>query len=131
MKVQLKRVLKENLARSKEAIPDWVDEVLKVYNSNFEQVGLALSNRLTFAENFNCTEVVREITHAVETEINPLAGKAGNLRVIGVVLVSSEGLVVDGFGWASKSNGNILVTVSFDGGTSATVADCRFEILLG
>ncbi len=67
MKVQLKRVLQEDLARSKEDIPKWVGELLKVYNSNFEQVGLALSNRLTFSENFNCTEVVREITHAVET----------------------------------------------------------------
>lgn len=131
MKLALKRLLKEELARSKEQIPKYMDAVLRVLNSTIEQVGIALSNRLTFEDNFNCTVVTREFTHATELEINPTAGKQGNLRVTGVLLLSGGDLIIDTFGWAQKSNGNIGVTVSFDGGTSSTTADCKVLILLG
>lgn len=128
MKLSLKRLLKEELSRSKDPVPSWMDAVLRVINTTIEQVGVALSNRLTFEDNFLCTVVNREFTHDVELEINPRAGLQGNLRVTGVSLLSGGDLIVDKFGWVQKSNGNIGVTIGFDGGTSAT---CRLLILLG
>lgn len=131
MKLTLKRILKEELARSKEPIPNYMDVVLKVLNSNFEQLVNALSNRLSFEDNFNSTTVQREVTHGVELEINPLAGKSGNLRVIGVFLTSSGNLVVDKFGWTLKTTGNVGITAYFNGGSGTTVADCKIIALLG
>jgi hypothetical protein len=131
MKLTLKRILKEELARSKEEIPNYMETVLKVLNSNFEQLGIALSNRLSFEDNFSCTMVTREFTHAVELEINPFAGKTGNLRVTGVIPLSGDDLGIDKFGWAHKSTGNIGVTISFVGGSGTTTADCKIAVLLG
>jgi len=131
MKLSLKRILKEELARTKETVPKYMDSVLRVINTTIEQVGIALSNRLTFEDNFNCTVVTREFTHGVELEINPTAGKQGNLRVTGVSLLSGGDLIIDKFGWNQKSNGNIGVTIYFDGGSGSTIANCKVLILLG
>lgn len=128
MKISLKRVLKEELARTKEAVPKYMEVVLKVLNDAMEQLGIALSNRLSFEDNFNCTVVTREFTSATELEINPFAGKTGNLRVTGVLLLDASGLAVDKFQWVQKSNGNIGVTVTF---VSGGPANCKILALLG
>lgn len=128
MKLTLKRVLKEELARSKESVPKYMEPVLKVLNDALEQIGNALSNRLSFEDNVNCTIVTRDFTSATELEINPLAGKSGNLRVTGALIIAASELTVDKFKWVQKSNGNIGVTVTFDGGGTAT---CKILALLG
>lgn len=130
MRLSLKRLLKEELSRTKEDVPKWMDSVLSVLNSTIEQVGIALQNRLTFEDNINCSVITREFTHGVELEINPLAGKASSLRASGVLLLSSGGLIVDKFGWVLKTSGNVGVTVYFDGGTSSTKATCKVAVLL-
>lgn len=127
MKLSLKRLLKEELSRSREQVPKFMDSVLSVINSTVEQVGIALQNRLNFEDNFSCSIIVREFAHGVELELNPLAGKSASLRASGVLLLSSGGLIVDKFGWTQKSNGNVGVTVYFASGTSA---DCKVLVLL-
>ncbi len=128
MKFTLKRILKEELARSKEEIPQYMDVIIQVLNTNFEQLGNGLSNRLTFADNFNCIEVTRRFTDSVELEVNPLADRQGNLRAVGAQVLSASGLIVDSFKWIQKSNGNVGLTVGF---ASGGPADCKILILLG
>lgn len=131
MKLSLKRLLKEDLARTKEEIPKYMDTVLRILNTAIEQLGVALSNRLTFEDNFLCKIETREFTHGVELTLNPTSGQQANLRATGVSLLSGGDLIVDKFGWNQKSDGTIGVTVYFNGGTSSTSANCKVLILLG
>jgi hypothetical protein len=131
MKLTLKRLLKEDLNRTKEEVPKWMDVVLRVINTAIEQLGTALSNRLTFEDNFLCKVETREFTHDAEQILNPISGQAANLRCTGVSLLSGGDLIVDRFGWNQKSDGTIGVTIGFDGGSSSTKATCRLLILLG
>jgi len=119
----LKTIQREELSKF-EALPKWVDPFLQVLNQFIGAVGLALKGNLTFADNFLCKEKKLSFTHDVEQEVNPET----KLKVTGVLPIYAGGLMVTGFQWVYKTNGNIGVKFQFTGGTEAT---CTVIILLG
>jgi hypothetical protein len=124
----LKRVSKEDLARSNEQLPQWLDSLLQPLNDFLEKAGNALQNRLSFEDNFYCKRVTLKFTDNVAQEISPRTDFAKNARAYGVLLVGSSGETVSTFTWEQLVSGNISVTVNF---SSATDADCNLIILLG
>lgn len=123
----VKRILKDDLAKSGD-VPAWVDVLLQPLNEFIEKVGLALQNRLTFADNFLSKKVTQTFTSGTELVINPQLTGNINLKVSGVLLLDASGATVDKFKWARKQNGNIGVTVTFSDVTSAA---CTIYVLLG
>jgi hypothetical protein len=124
----LKRIPKEQLAKSGD-LPKWIDALLDPLNEFIEKVGLALQARLTFEDNFLCKVAEQKIVDGLATEINPYRDATQkNLKVIGVMVLSSGSLLVESFGWVRKTNGNIDVTINYASGTEAL---CRLLILLG
>lgn len=124
----IKTIRIDDLKNAGGDIPPWLDPMVQQLNSFIEGVGRAVQGNLTFADNQLCRIKSYKFTHAVELIINP---QAGNVRVLGVLPIDMNGLAVDKFGWTRKTNGNIGVTFSFDGGTSTTVSTCTVLILLG
>lgn len=124
---QFKRVLKEDLAKSNEPMPKWVDTLLQPINLFIENVALALQNRLSFTDNFYCKEVSVKLTSDVEAEVNPLTAFAPSARAYGVLVLSSENQSIAHMKWRNKTNGNVGLTVTF---VSATEATCALLILL-
>lgn len=124
----VKRILKDDLARSGD-LPGWMDGFLQPLNDFIEKVGLALQNRLTFADNFSCKLVTQTFTSGVESQINPQKSASGpHVKPSGVFLLDPNGAVVSSFGWSRKPNGNIGITVGF---LSAQSSSCTILILLG
>lgn len=124
---QIKKVLREDLAKAGESLPKWLDSMLQPINLFIENAGLALQNRLTFGDNFYCKEVSLNFTSDVEQEVNIKTAFAPSARCYGVLIVSSENEAIAHYKWANKNNGNIGVTVTF---VTATDADCALIILL-
>ncbi len=116
----IKRIPKDDMAKI-EKLPGWIDALLTPLNDFIEKVGLSLQNRLTFRDNFLGKIVVNEFTHGTELEINPYPGVRGSLRPVGITPMSTGEISIDAFKWVSKANGNVGVTISFLGGTEATV----------
>lgn len=124
----LKRVSKEDLARSNEPLPKWLDQLLQPLNDFLEKAGNALQNRLSFNDNFYCKPLTLKFSDNVAQEINPRTDFAKNARATGVLLVGTSGEKVTSFTWEQLVNGNISVTIEFD---TATDANCDLIILLG
>lgn len=127
----IKRISKDDLARTGDELPKWLDAFLDPLNQAIEKFALALSNGVTFDDNFLCKRTKLTFTHGVEQLINPFPTGSRNLSVIGVFPISSGNEAIDKFKWVSKTDGSIGVTFQFDGGTSATQAICSIIILLG
>jgi hypothetical protein len=123
----LKRIPKEQLQKSGGDLPAWIDALLSPLNEFIEKVGSGLQNNLTFRDNFLGKTVEIELTSNTALEINPKNVGQSNLRVTGVLLLASGSLLVKSFGWQTKTNGNIDVTVIYESGTSAV---CRLQIFL-
>lgn len=123
----IKTIIREELARF-EKLPPWMDSFLQTLNQFISNVGTALNGNLDFRNNFLCTVKSITLTHGVEQQINPNNTK---LRVIGVACFNAGGKIVDKFGWVALSNGNIGVTIYFDGGTSSTESTCELILFLG
>jgi len=123
----LKRIPKEQLQKAGGEIPKWIDALLDPLNEFIEKVGSALQNNLTFRDNFLGKTIEIEIFNNTVIEINPRNVGQSNLRVTGVLLLSSGSLLVESFGWQTNSKGNIEVTVIYASGTSAI---CRLQTLL-
>jgi hypothetical protein len=119
----IKTIAKEDLSKA-EKLPAWMDPFLQSLNNFISNVTLALNGRLTFNDNFLATEKQINIIHSVETEINPDSKN----KVKGVVCMSSGGLGIDVFKWRQLSNGNVGVTIGYDGGISTTNAICVITI---
>jgi hypothetical protein len=127
----IKRISKDDLARSGDDLPKWIDALLDPLNQAIEKFTLALSGGLTFDDNFSSKRVSLTFTHATEQLVNPFPQGSRKLRVIGVLPVSCGNESIDAFKWVVKTDGSIGVTFQFDGGTSATQAVCSIIILLG
>lgn len=117
----IKTIIKEELARLGD-LPKWMDAFLFPINQFINQVGTALKGNLTFDDNFLCKIKSLKFTSGTESEINP----DSNSKVRGVLLLSFEGKNIDKFSWREKQNGQIGVTVTFDGGGTAI---CELLIL--
>ena len=127
----LKLISKDQLSKAGD-IPKWVDSLLEPLNQFIEKAGQALQGQLTFSDNFLCKEPVVKLVHAVETEVNPYtSAKQKTLKVRGVLIQDASGVGVDGFKWSRKTNGNIGVTVKYDGGVAGQQSNCTLLILLG
>lgn len=118
----VKTIQKEELSKFGE-LPGWVDPLLTALNSFIEQTGKALQGNLTFADNFLTRGKQLRFQSGAEQVLNP---EAGNLRVYGVIPLSSE-LKVEGFGWQHRGEGKIAVTFDFTGGGQSI---CEILILL-
>lgn len=127
----IKRISRDDLSKSGDELPKWIDTLLEPLNQFIEKTGLALQGNLTLDDNFLCKRVSLKFTHNVAQSINPLPVGAKNLRVTGVIPVSAGSEGIDSFKWIQTSDGTIDVTFKFVGGTSATVATCALFILLG
>ena len=110
-------------------LPKWIDQLLTPMNDFIEKVTLALTKRLTFEDNFLGSVASYEFTDDVELEINPNLTASGNLRVSGVLPLSTGGEPFTKFGWVQKANGNIGVTFGFE--TTSAKRTCKIAILLG
>lgn len=120
----IKTIVREELSKF-EKLPGWMDPFLQTLNTFMANVGQAVNGNLDFKNNFFCVVKTLEITHAKVQEINPEKPKN---KVIGVACFNANGAVIDKFGWKTRSNGNIDVTIYFDGATKAT---CEIIIFLG
>jgi hypothetical protein len=123
----IRRIDKADLAKGGE-VPKWADYLLETLNPFIEKVALALQNRLTIDDNLLSKVSDFELTHDVELEINPYPSGGGNLRVRGVVPLTTGEIFLTAFKWTQKSDGSIGVTAQFSGGTTATI---RLAIFLG
>jgi len=113
----IKSIRREDLASSGE-IPAWIDKLLGPLNQFIEQVGVAVTGRLSVGDNLAQKYISQTFTHNVELEINPNDRR----RVVGVVPVYCADKMLMGFKFTYKNNGNIGVTISFD---SAGSSDCK------
>jgi hypothetical protein len=111
----VRRILREDLPGQ---LPQWIEPFLTTLNQFIDEVTLALRGNLTFEDNFSAKLIQIRLTHAVETEINPLTPKK---RVRGILPVDTGGQTLTGWSVRRKENGNIGVTVLFSTTTSADV----------
>lgn len=124
MKIGLNRRITREDLRSGD-LPEWIDQLLVPLNQYITTMVTALTNRLTFEENFSSNVLSFKLTHNVELEINP---QPGRLRVIGILPSYSGGALLTGFGWDQKANGKVGLKATFsDSGTHT----CKFIVLLG
>lgn len=123
----VKTVRIDDLKNAGGEIPAWLEPLVYQINGFFESVGKAVQGNVTFADNISSKIKTYKLTHGIELEINPTS----TIRPIGVLPIDGGGLAIDKFGFTRKSNGNLGITVSFDGGTSTTVSTCTVLILLG
>jgi len=112
----VKRITKETLAVGGGDLPKWIDSLLVPLNDYLEKMYLAVSGRLTFADNLQSTIVTVKLDHDVELKVSPQTTST----VYGCILINSGGTMVTGFKWGLKSNNSIGVTVQLSGATSAT-----------
>lgn len=121
----IKTIIREELSKYGE-LPKWIDPFLQTLNQFISNTGTALNGNLDFQNNFRCTQKQMSLTHGVEQEVNPASPK---LRVTGVACFNANGKIVDKFGWRFLDNGNVGVTIHFDGGSGTS--DCVLILFLG
>lgn len=141
MKLNITRVLKDELARLGDPLPAWIDTFLFVINQFIDNVGKCLKGQVTFADNISCKIMKVTLQHNVEYIVNPSSvGKnvTSILGVIPVLMLNSTAAqatdvnrnVVTGFGSNLKSNNNIGIVAQFsEGGTTSAMV--TFIILFG
>jgi hypothetical protein len=113
----IKSIRREDLASGGE-IPPWIDRLLGPLNQFIEQVGVAVTGRLSVSDNLAQKYISQSFTHNVELEINPNDRR----RVVGMVPVYASDKILAGYRFTYKNNGNIGVTILFD---SAGSSDCK------
>ena len=130
----VKRLDKQDLS-GKGDIPAWVDTLLANINQFIEPVAKALTNRLSFQDNFLCQVKTYTLTHNVELSV--AVPKTG--RVIGMFPIlaqkSSDASattqnIITGFRAVPKDVGVLGVTVQFAGGAGVK-SDVSIVVLLG
>ncbi len=120
----IRRILREDLQKTGD-LPGWVDNLLQPLNTFIDNVVLSLRNNLTFLDNFSGRQVTLNFKSGVELSLNP--GTLG--KVVGVLILSSSGALVENWGWSRKTDAQVGVTITFAGGV--TDADCTIFILYG
>jgi hypothetical protein len=119
----IKKIQKEDL-QTGEKLPAWVDRMLTPINQFIEQVGIAVTGRLTFGENMAGKFIDGTFVHNEAKELNP-----NDARVVyGVVPVFCSGDIIVGTSWTVLTNGNLSMTILFDSaGTESR--SCRLLLL--
>lgn len=117
----IKAVRREDLAVSGD-VPPWLDKLLSPLNQFIEQVGVAVTGRLSVGDNLAAKYITQTFTSNVEFEVNPNDKR----RVVGIIPVYAASKIITGFNFTYKNNNNIGVTIIFD---SAGSSDCKILIL--
>jgi hypothetical protein len=117
----IRRISREDLAKRGE-VPAWIDELLQPLNDFMDQTVSTLRGGITFS-NISHKEVKFRFTSGTESQFSV----PSNRRVAGIQVVEALNKTITGYGFTRKSNGNIGITVKFDGGGDA---DCNVKILL-
>ena len=119
----IKKIQKEDL-QTGEKLPAWVDRMLSPLNQFIEQVGIAVTGRLTFGDNMAGKFIEESFVHNVSKELNPNDSRI----VYGIVPVFCSGDTITGSSWTVLSNGNISVKILFaSAGTESR--SCRLLVL--
>jgi hypothetical protein len=116
----IRKIRKEDLGGE---APAWIDRLLSPLNQFIEQVGVAITGRLTIGDNISGRIISQEFEHNVELEI----GLSDNRLVLGIVPLFADGFLISAYGWEKKDNGNIGITVQFSAGSGET--DCKILVL--
>lgn len=141
MKLQLTQILKDELAKSDDKLPSWIDTFLYVINTAINQISTAFKNNITFADNMNSKVVTVKLTHNVEYSVSPiLPGQKQAGTIIGAWPILATGSsvantkvdrnVITGFGVNLKSDGSLGIVAQFSQGEK-TSANVTFIIQFG
>lgn len=122
----VKRILKEDLAKTGE-VPSWVDALIQPLNDAITRFAQALTNNLTLSDNMLGRQYTIELSHGVETVVNPQS----RIRPLGILVLDAVGSQIDSYGMDRKQDGTLGITVRFVGGSSGTKATVTFFVLLG
>lgn len=117
----IKAVRREDLAVAGD-VPGWVDKLLSPLNQFIEQVGVAVTGKLSVGDNLAAKYITQNFTSNVELEINPNDKR----RVVGMIPVYATSKIISGYNFTYKNNNNIGVTIVFD---SAGSSDCKILLL--
>ena len=122
----LRKISKEDLSKTGEPIPKWVDVILDPINELLDNFGTALRSGISVRQNFLSSIIEVTITSGTELEVNP--NKKG--KILGVIPVFSQGSnatvgLIDSFGYRILNTGNIIIKATFD---SAGTRLCRFIV---
>jgi hypothetical protein len=104
--------------------PGWLNLLIDPLNQIIENIVKAMSNNLTFVDNFSCVQVSVKIQNAVEFVVTPQTPR----KVLTVLLLEANGYQVSSFGWTRKADGKIGLTASFIGSPTGQI-DSKFLIL--
>ena len=117
----IKSIRREDIATSGE-VPAWIDKLLGPLNQFIEQVGVAVTGRLSVGDNLAQKYITQTFTDNVELDVNPNDRR----RVVGMIPVYSAEKIITGYNFIYKNNGNIGVTIKFD---TAGSSDCKILLL--
>lgn len=106
----IRKIRKEDLGAD---VPGWVDRMLSPMNQFIEQVGVAITGRLTFEENMSGKIINQSFTHNVALEISLQDSR----DPLGIMPIYSQGQNISAYGWERLDNGNISITLQFASGS--------------
>lgn len=107
--------------------PGWVDKLLSPLNQFLEQSYRALSNNLTFTDNFRGKVAAYKLKHATALEIN----HALTSRVVGVLPLAASGQMITGFKWDYSSAGEKVTVMAEFKAAGSTEAEVRLLFVTG
>ena len=102
---------------------NWFPSLISNVNQFFDQVGTALQNQLTFADNFRGeAKTLSKVSSGVEVQIGTRANPIGVL-----ILAPLNGSMVTGFSWRLIKTNVIGVTIQY---TAARSNSGQFSIFI-
>lgn len=116
----IRKIRKEDMGAD---VPQWVDRLLSPLNQFIEQVGIAVTGRLTFGDNIAGKIIEQSFTHDTALEVNVQDTRI----VVGVMPIFCDGNLISAYGWSRLDNGNISVTIQFVAGSGTS--DCKILVL--
>lgn len=117
----IRKIRKEDLGAD---IPQWVEKMLSPLNQFIEQVGVAVTGRLSFGDNIASKLIDISLTHNLPIEVNVNDRR----QVLGVVPIFCQSDTITGLSFSQLSNGNISVRVLFAGAGLLPIP-CRILVI--
>ena len=111
----ISRILKEDLSKSGDEMPKWIDSLLSPLNQFVERVGAAVKGRLTVGENIAGTYIDQKLTSGTKTTLSVKDSRP----IKGVWPVYAEAKQITGWQFDYKDVGRIDFTITFSGGGTA------------
>lgn len=130
MKINIQRLFDTGKARATEA-GQQLSDFINFCSQAFENIIRALSNGLTFRDNFDCNVVNLTLNHNTEQIVGiSKAGSQVTAVRVDSTFSSEAGLeLVTGFGWTVNSNNQLVVKAKFDSAVSSRKISCRLTVL--